>query len=860
MAETLGQAYIEIIPTTKGIGSALEKELGGAGASAGMSFGNGFANVGTEILKTATHAVASGLKEAVDAGKDFDVAMSQVAATKGYKMDELADSTSEIAKEYEALRATALEYGSTTQFTATQAAEALNYMALAGWDAETAMAQLPNVLNLAAAGTLDLADASDMVTDISSAMNLSIEETEALIDQMAVTASKTNTDVAQLGRGMLKIGATAANMKGGTQELATALGMLANNGIKGAEGGTHLRNMLLSLENPGDKAATALERVGLSEKFAYDEMGNLRGMDEIFTDLSRAMTGMSQSGVDKTLAAVFNKTDLSSARSMLAAMNVEFDDLNGHLQELNVDWSHFFDSAHMQAMVDAETLLPNQVDIQHTMEEIGSVLALSLSQGMSDADISSLLMENFSMTMEEANAVVSAGRDSVVAYKGAWDDTYEAMNNCKDAASEMRNVQEDNLAGDIHSWESALEGVYITINDQLNPIMREFVKLGAEGLTSLKEGFETGGLDGMMASLGTTLSALGSKILEQLPTMMNAAAELLLALGQGFMDNLPMLLNTAIQIVADLANKIAENAPTMIPAAVEMILGLIEGLLDNADLLINAAVALIEGLTEGLINALPILLEKAPVIIEKLIEAIVDCLPQIIELAGQLIMALIEGIMENMPLVVDAGMKIIDALIDGTLSMIPAVIAGLMQIAAEFDNWKNDIIKNSFTWGADMLKNFIDGILSMAKSLEDNLMHMGQKIKDYIGFSEPKLGPLSNFHTYAPDMMELFAQGIKDNTDVITDQVAKSFDFGNTIQKDIADSEMQTAPAYTAQPADLVESDNSGLYEIMAKYLPLIAEGGNTTVSLEGDAVGLFNLVRRQNGVFTRANGRSAFA
>lgn len=138
--------------------------------------------------------------------------------------------------------------GAETAFSAKKCVEALNYLALAGYDTQQMCDTLPTVLNLAAAGGIDLAAASDMVTDAMSALGMGVDKAEMMVDQMAKTASTTNTSVAQLGEGILTIGATAKSVKGGTAELNTALGILANNGIKGAEGGTHLRNVILFLQ------------------------------------------------------------------------------------------------------------------------------------------------------------------------------------------------------------------------------------------------------------------------------------------------------------------------------------------------------------------------------------------------------------------------------------------------------------------------------------------------------------------------------------------------------------------------------------------------------------------------------------
>ena len=124
---------------------------------------------------------------------------------------------------------------------------------------------LPSVLNLAAAGGMDLAYASDLVTDAMASLNL--EASKANVDEfgnkLAKAASKANANVSQLGEAILTVGGTAANLKGGTTELTTALGLLANVGIKGAEGGTHLRNIILSLQSPTKDAREVMEQLGL---------------------------------------------------------------------------------------------------------------------------------------------------------------------------------------------------------------------------------------------------------------------------------------------------------------------------------------------------------------------------------------------------------------------------------------------------------------------------------------------------------------------------------------------------------------------------------------------------------------------
>ncbi len=178
---------------------------------------------------TAAFGVAVGA--AVKVGTDFESGMSQVAATMGITVDEIASGS----QEFESLSQAAKDAGATTQFSATQASEALNYLALAGYDAQKSITALPTVLNLAAAGGIDLGYASDMVTDSMSALGLSTNQLEGFVDQLAKTSQKSNTNIAQLGEGILTVGGTAKDLAGGTIELNTALGILADNGIKGAK-------------------------------------------------------------------------------------------------------------------------------------------------------------------------------------------------------------------------------------------------------------------------------------------------------------------------------------------------------------------------------------------------------------------------------------------------------------------------------------------------------------------------------------------------------------------------------------------------------------------------------------------------
>ena len=284
----------------------------------------------SSAIKEGIKALAEGIKKiataAVETGSTFEASMSQVAATMGITTDEIANGSAA----YETLNKAAQDCGKSTMFSASQSAEALNYLALAGYDAEKAAATLPKVLNLAAAGGLDLAYASDLVTDSMAALGLETSELDNYIDEMAKTSQKSNTSVAQLGEATLVCAGTVSLTGQSLETMNTALGVLANNGIKGAEGGTHLRNMLLSLSAPIDDANVAIKELGLQ---VYDSSGNMRDLNDIMMDLDRLMSGMTSDQRTKMISRIFNKTDIASVNALLKSMNGEYKNLNGQIKD-----------------------------------------------------------------------------------------------------------------------------------------------------------------------------------------------------------------------------------------------------------------------------------------------------------------------------------------------------------------------------------------------------------------------------------------------------------------------------------------------------------------------------------------------
>ncbi len=291
--------------------------------------GNSITNVGKKA-SVASAAVTTMGVASVKTAADFESSMSQVQATMGITKDSMSEVNGQSVNTMDTLNDLAKTMGAKTAYSASECAEALNYLALAGYDTQQMVDTLPTVLNLAAAGNIDLASASDMVTDAMSALGMEVSDADKMVDQMAKTASTTNTSVGQLGEGILTIGATAKTVKGGTAELNTALGILANNGIKGAEGGTHLRNVILSLQNPTDKATSLMKSLGVE---VYDSQGNMRSLNDILGDLNKSMDGMTAAEKSNIISQIFNKTDLASVNALLGNTGDTWSSLQKKIEE-----------------------------------------------------------------------------------------------------------------------------------------------------------------------------------------------------------------------------------------------------------------------------------------------------------------------------------------------------------------------------------------------------------------------------------------------------------------------------------------------------------------------------------------------
>ena len=699
--------YEEGLDRAEGLGSRFGSGIRTAGRMAGVA------------LAGATTAVVGFAGSSVRAGADFDSAMSQVAATMNTTVDQITN-----------LRDFAQEMGSTTAFSATESAEALNYMALAGYDAETSMSMLPTVLNLAASGSIDLARASDMVTDASSALGLSIEETSVMVDQMAMAAASSNTSVEQLGDAFLTLGATGANAAGGTNELATLFGDLADNGIKGAEGGTHLRNMILSLTNPTNQAAGAMEELGLQ---VYDEEGNMRSMIDVISDLQTSLDGMTSAERDSYIGTIFNRADMASVNALLNTSIERYGELSTAL-----------DNAAGSAEGMAETQLDNlagDVTLFRSALE-GAQIAIS---------------DALTPTLREFVQLGSQGlSDITVAFQ-----------------------------------EGGLEGAMGAFGEWLSNALTQIVEMTP---TIIRAGMNL-------------LSALGRALVDNAPLIMDSVIEVLQMFVDSFVeaangDGATRFMDMTFMIIQKIGEFLIENAPTLITAAVELITQLALMLTEpsNLQMLIDMALQLAVAIGDGLVQSAPALGNAVVAVIGNLLIALWNELPNILLTIGQLlgeiflvVLGLIGGlmgdsydeVMSKLTAIWDSvGQSLTDFAVGLALwivgigesisglwtDIVSFFTDGITNVGEALSSWWDEIVAffsdladNALTWAGDMIDNFVDGLMGGISRVGDAVSGIADEVRSFLGFSEPEQGPLSNFHTFAPDMIDLWNETLEDS-------------------------------------------------------------------------------------------------
>lgn len=786
--------------------------------------GDNISNAGKKLLPV-TAAVTGLGTVSVTTAANFESSMSQVQATMGITKDSMSTLDGQSVNTMDALSNLAKEMGASTAFSATECAEALNYLALAGYSTQEMADTLPTVLNLAAAGGIDLASASDMVTDAMSALGMETAEADTMVDQMAKTASTTNTSVAQLGEGILTIGATAKSIKGGTAELNTALGILANNGIKGAEGGTHLRNIILSLQNPTDKAATQMEALGVS---VYDSEGNMRSMNDILGDLNTSMEGMTSEDKANIISTIFNKTDLSSVNALLAntgstwdslqssiensagaaqqMADAQLDNLQGQLTLLKsaleglaisfgqllmpalksivgavqkvVDWLNSLDEGTKKVIVTvalvAGALGPVLIVVGKVISAVGTIMTIVPKiAGVINTVKTAFMALNATMLANPIVLIVAAIVALIAIFVVLWNKCEGFRNFWKGLWEGIKNI--------VSTVVEALKGFFTGVID--------FVKNNWQGLLLMLvnpfagafkllydncEGFRNF-INGILEKIKTALTNAWTAITTGIQTAWNAISSFFTTIWEGIktifstvLEAIKTAITTYINAYKTVITTVFNAIKTVVTTVWNAIKTAIDTVLNAIKTAMTTAWNAIKTTVTTVVNAIKTVITTVWNAIKIAITTVMNTIKSTISSIWNGIKSTISGIVNGIKSTVSTVFNNMLSAIKSTVGKIASSIKSGFQTAISFIT---SLPSQALQWGKDMIMGIVNGIKSCINAVGDAVKSVADKIKSFRHFSVPDEGPLTEYESWMPDFMNGLAKGIEKSKDVVAKAV-----------------------------------------------------------------------------------------
>lgn len=753
--------------------------------------GDNISSAGQKLLPVTAGVTALGTASVTTAA-NFESSMSQVQATMGITKDAMSTVNGQSVNTMDTLSKLAKKMGAETAFSASECAEALNYLALAGYDTQQMCDTLPTVLNLAVAGDIALADASDMVTDAMSALGMGVDEAETMVDQMAKTASTTNTSVAQLGEGILTIGATAKSIKGGTAELNTALGILANNGIKGAEGGTHLRNIILSLQNPTDKAATQMEALGLS---VYDSEGNMRSMNDILGDLNKSMDGMTSAEKSNIISTIFNKTDLSSVNALLAntgetwdslqksitdsggaaqqMADTQLDNLQGQITILKsaleglaisfgellmpaikqivgwvqkfVDWLNGMNDGTKKVIMTvallAAALGPVLIVIGKVISAVGTIMTVVPKiAGVINTVKGAFAALNTTMLANPITLIIAAIAALVAAFIYLWNNCdgfrqfwIDLWENVKQTAVTVWNAIKEFFA---QVWE-AIKTIFSTVFEVIKTLVTTYFNL-----------YKT-----IIQTVFNTVKTVITTIWESIKGVFTTVFNVIKTLVTTYFNIYKTIIQTVLTIIQMVITTVWNTIKTVITTVLNAIKTIFSTVWNAIKTIISAVVGAIKGLITGNFTAV----KNSITTIMNTIKSTISTIWNTIKSTISTVLGAIKGAVTS----VFSG--IVNAVKSAMVNVLSAVKSG-------FANVKNHITglaSQAFTWGRDLVMGIVNGIRSCIGAVADAASSVASKIRSFLHFSVPDEGPLTDYESWMPDFMDGLAKGIEKSRGMI---------------------------------------------------------------------------------------------
>lgn len=729
----------------KGLVTGLTK-VGSVAKDAAAKIASGLGNAAvtavkglTTALGAAAAAVGGIVTASINVGKSFEAGMSSVASISG--------ATGE---DFEALKAKAKEMGATTAFSATEAASAMEYMAMAGWKTEDMVSGIDGIMNLAAASGADLATTSDIVTDALTAFGMTAAESSRFSDVMAAASSNANTNVELMGETFKYVGAAAGAMGYSIEDMAVATGLMANAGIKGSQAGTALRSTITRMAKPTKESQEAMDALGIS---LTDSQGNMKEFSEIMAEMRVGMSSMTEDQKASYAAMLGGQEAMSG---LLAIANASDEDFNKLTEAIN----NSAGAAQEMANIKLDNLEGDITILKSGLEGLG----IEIYEGI-NAPLREVTQLATEMVSDLSKAFAEGGFEGLVGEVGTVLSTIvtKVAEYAPQVIDMGVSIVDSLLTGIQNNAPAIGQGAASTIASFVGGIVKLFPKLILTGITLLTEfitgmveqfpemlatgkstvsEFVTGlqdSLPKLVAAGGELLGLLAQTLISELPQMINSGASSISSFINGIAGMLPSIINTAIQLITTLVSGIAANLPQIITAAVNLVLTLAQGIITMLPTIVQSALQLVLSLVQGLIANLPMIITAAVQLVTSLISGIVTMLPEIINAAIQLITSLVQGLIENLPQILTAAIEIVFALINGLIQAIPDLIMAVPQlISAIIDTiMGTDWLEVGGNIISGIGSGLIEGVKSIGSSIKDACSGIKDSICDFFGIHSP---------------------------------------------------------------------------------------------------------------------------
>ena len=700
------------------------------------SFAVALGNLASQVITKAVQGLGNLVKSVVETGKAFDSSMSNVKAISGAT-----------AEDMEKLSAKAEEMGATTKFTATEAADAMGYMAMAGWKTEEMLGGIDGIMNLAAASGAELATTSDIVTDSLTAFGKSAEDAGRLADIMAAASSNSNTNVEMMGETFKYAAPLAGAMGYSMEDVAVATGLMANAGIKATQAGTSLRSVLTRMSTQPKEAAAAMEQLGVS---LDDGHGNMKSLMQVMEELRGSFGTLKMSQADFT--AQMNKLD--------AALE------SGEMDE------NEFDEAQ-------EELITRAYGAE------GALKAQYAAMLAGKNGLSGFL------------AIVNSSEED-------FDSLTESIYDSEGAAEEMARIMNDNLEGSLTLLSSAFDGfkkkIYDSFSAPLNDLVKQITANIMPALTGIVEGMPgaedklADGISNLFSNalkdaakllpravdaLGAVLGALGDAIVRQAPAFIDGTVDLLEQILDGVLSALPSMVKGLTRIVKALANGLTELVPHLAESIIDAIPELMDAVFDALPVILKALLRL----TEKIAAKLPELIVKIAQYLPKLVQSVADFLveqtPVIVQSAISIVTGLIQSLPDIMQALVDALPVLIQTLTDFIANNAPMVLQACLDIATALVEAAPALAEAIYPMIPQIMDALVEGVANFIPVWIDTLSRMFQMVADALpGLWETvKRSASEIFESWKTNIFDRAADAFSELWGIIKDKLSPFTEF-----------------------------------------------------------------------------------